>query len=426
MDIRQTFEDFINNLKVTNSDDISYKYRRITKALNLAFRDTESETTNCLQVGSYGRYTAIDGVSDLDMIYEMPLESFKRYDEREGNSQSGLLQDVRKAILETYSNTDIRGDCQVVVIAFTNYQVEVCPGFIQSDGSYKYPDSKNGGTWKVTKPRQEIDEINNFNRTTNGNLKNLSRMLRAWKNRQGLKIGGLLIDTLCYNFLKENKKHHGTTFADYHLLVRDIFEFLKNTPPEQKYWLALGSNQKVFKKSNFIRSAKKAYDAAVSAIAKNENETVYSIWRRIFGLQFPYPAKLLEASSNYTNSEEFIENVVPVDIRYNLNIECNVSQAGFRDQLLSQLPFVKTDKKLLFYIKSTDTPRPYSVKWKVKNKGDLARRRNMLRGQLLDDEGKEQRKENSNFGGPHYVECYIIKDNVCVARDRIDVPISLG
>jgi hypothetical protein len=33
-------------------------------------------------------------------------------------------------------------------------------------------------------------------------------------------------------------------------------------------------------------------------------------------------------------------------------------------------------------------------------------------------------KENSNFEGAHFVECYIIKDGFCVARDRIDVPIS--
>ena len=48
----------------------------------------------------------------------------------------------------------------------------------------------------------------------------------------------------------------------------------------------------------------------------------------------------------------------------------------------------------------------------------------MLRGQIIDDNGTEKRKEDTNFEGAHYVECYIIKNNVCVARDRIDVPIS--
>ena len=41
------------------------------------------------------------------------------------------------------------------------------------------------------------------------------------------------------------------------------------------------------------------------------------------------------------------------------------------------------------------------------------------------DKGYKKRKENSKFHGPHYVDCYIIiKNGVCVARERIDVPIS--
>ena len=32
--------------------------------------------------------------------------------------------------------------------------------------------------------------------------------------------------------------------------------------------------------------------------------------------------------------------------------------------------------------------------------------------------------ENTRYRGRHFVECYLVKDNICVARDRIDVPIS--
>jgi len=48
----------------------------------------------------------------------------------------------------------------------------------------------------------------------------------------------------------------------------------------------------------------------------------------------------------------------------------------------------------------------------------------MIRGEILDDRCKGERIENTNFYGPHCVEYCIIKDGVCVARDRIDVPIS--
>ena len=64
MTTSQAFDKFLANIKVDNYDIISSCYKEITKKLNKTFRDTESETDNCLQVGSYGRYTGIKGISD--------------------------------------------------------------------------------------------------------------------------------------------------------------------------------------------------------------------------------------------------------------------------------------------------------------------------------------------------------------------------
>ncbi|WP_205687052.1 nucleotide-binding domain-containing protein [Chitinophaga rhizosphaerae] len=51
-------------------------------------------------------------------------------------------------------------------------------------------------------------------------------------------------------------------------------------------------------------------------------------------------------------------------------------------------------------------------------------KRNNIRGQIIDDNGSFTRIETTTFRGSHFVECYIIKDDVVVARDTIDVPIS--
>lgn len=426
MNTSETFKDFLNNLKISNKEDISYRYKRITKALNKSFYENlDNDTLHSLQVGSYGRKTAIDGISDLDMIFEISDDDYKKYDSRKHNGQSDLLQDTKLAIAETYPNTDLRGDGQVVVVNFSNFIVEVCPANLQSDNSYKYPDSNNGGSWKITKPRQEITEINSFNQTTNSNLKNLCKMTRSWKNKNGVKMGGLLIDTFCYDFLKENEEYHSTTFTDYDELVRDLFKYMSELSKEQKFWYAPGSNQKVYKKSNFHSKAKKAFNNAKEAIEKEDNKTVYSIWRKIFGNKFPYPKTILESSENYSIQEGFIEDKYPIDIKFNLKIDCLVKQQGFRDALLSSLKILRSTKKLKFYIATNEVSKPYEVKWKVKNLGSAAKKRNMFRGQIINDQGKEMRNENSNFNGEHYVECFIIKNGVCVATDRIDVPISI-
>ncbi|WP_373279970.1 nucleotide-binding domain-containing protein [Micrococcus lylae] len=47
-----------------------------------------------------------------------------------------------------------------------------------------------------------------------------------------------------------------------------------------------------------------------------------------------------------------------------------------------------------------------------------------MRGQIIDSSEPNVRKERTRFRGAHVVECFVLKEGVVVARDRIDVPIS--
>ena len=199
MSIADTFKQFLSNLKVDNAQAISDRYGEITCALNKKFRDTESKTANTLQVGSYGRHTAIKGISDLDMLYIMPKGEWDNY---KNGGQSKLLSDAAAAIRARYPKTTVRVDRLVVQAVYSNFTVEAQPVFEQDDGSFKYPDTYNGGSWKITKPREEIKAMSEFVADKNDNLRRLCKMARAWKNKHGVGIGGKTIDTLAHNFLK--------------------------------------------------------------------------------------------------------------------------------------------------------------------------------------------------------------------------------
>ena len=69
MGVGEWFNTFCGNLQVHKRDDISYRYRSITRRLNTDFWDTVSDSAHSLYVGSYGRNTAID-FSDIDMIMD--------------------------------------------------------------------------------------------------------------------------------------------------------------------------------------------------------------------------------------------------------------------------------------------------------------------------------------------------------------------
>ena len=93
-------------------------------------------------------------------------------------------------------------------------------------------------------------------------------------------------------------------------------------------------------------------------------------------------------------------------------------------EMLRTGTWLKADKKLRFMVVECSVPQPYKVKWKVLNRGPEAERRNSIRGQIVDSTVSGVRDERSDFPGEHLVECYIVKDGIVVARDRIDVPIS--
>ena len=190
MSLETDFEIFIGNLEPTNISEMEITVGEIAKKLNKNYYNLDSDKTSHMYiVGSVGRETAIKGVSDLDILFDLPVEVFKRFDAYKEKKQSSLLQEVKNVLKARYPNTDISGDGQVVVIKFNKYTVELVPGFKQSDDRFKYPDTNNGGSWKYTDPLPEISESKKTAEDTDNNFKYIANMLRAWKNKQGFKFG---------------------------------------------------------------------------------------------------------------------------------------------------------------------------------------------------------------------------------------------
>ena len=292
MSISEKFSTFCSALRMSGDvvSNVSYRAKQITKRVNSDFRGLDSDTSYSLFVGSYGRGTDIF-VSDIDMIIQLPYELYQKYSGYQTNGQSALLQAVRDSIKKTYSTTHIGGDGQVVKLNFTDgICYEIVPAFINKDGeSFTYPDTNDGGKWKVTNPKAEIKEINSANNHWNKNLKRLCRMARAWKDKWDVPIGGLLIDTLAYNFLKQ-WEHKDKSFTYYDWMTRDFFAYLKDQDPDKNYWLAPGSSQYVWRKGKFEYKALRCYNIAVEALdyeRDNMDASANLKWREIYGTKFP-------------------------------------------------------------------------------------------------------------------------------------------
>jgi hypothetical protein len=290
MGVGEDFRQFCGNLTVSTRSDIAARCSRITKRLNLDFWGSDSETSHSFYTGSYGRGTAIGLTSDVDVVFQLPYDTYLRFNRHANNGQAALLHEVRKSLKGTYSASDIGRDGCVVVVPFTDgIRFEVQPAFLNQDGSYTFPDSTDGGKWRTTNPKPEIDAIYSMDKATNGNLRNLARMARAWKAVWDVPIGGLLIDTLAYGFIRE-WPFRDKSFLYYDFISRDFFEFLANQDPSQRYWLSPHANQYVWRSGSFEYKAKQGRNIAVEAIQYASNGSEWSSrrrWRDIYGTAYP-------------------------------------------------------------------------------------------------------------------------------------------
>src|SRR5580704_14356008 len=110
MGLGDWFSAFCTNIQIQDDEAISSRYKAITQRLNTDFWTTTSDTAHSLYVGSYGRNTAIQGLSDLDMVFQLPYAMYQQHDTHIGNGQSALLQTIKRSIEKTYSTTSIRAD----------------------------------------------------------------------------------------------------------------------------------------------------------------------------------------------------------------------------------------------------------------------------------------------------------------------------
>ena len=287
--VEERFQKFLNNISLTKDqlNDGHKKIKGVTKCLNKHYWGIDSEDSNTMLVGSWGKQTRIGPPRDIDLIFFLPSDLYERYTQRIGNIQSQILQDVKEVLLKTFSTTAIRGDGQVVVVPFSSYKVEVVPAFRLNNGHVRICDTNDDGKFKDTDPLAEIHSFDNTDKKWNRNARDLVRMLKAWQEYHQVPLKSFVLERLTVEFL-EQWPYSGHALFWYDWMVRDFFSFLlsrKNsfvTLPGIFEFIPIGNN--------WLTKAQRANQNASMACAyerMNMDGLAAGEWQAVFGCNIP-------------------------------------------------------------------------------------------------------------------------------------------
>lgn len=327
--------------------------------------------------------------------------------------------------------------------ALTNcVRIEYSDGYHIDFAIYKKVDDTYyhaGSSWQERNPMANNNWFSEAVKEKGDKLRSVVRLSKMFcKSRDSWVMpGGLIQSVLC-----------DECFVDYDRLDECFYYTMKNivdrlddsievyNPTDATKSLLL--KQKDRDKMNNWKNRLSDKISKMEIITKSEctKKQAFDSWHSFFNHSFwEYDSKS-DAKSQYANvikgysavkGEQFIEDKYPTMYYYNASINCLVKngyQAESIDKVIKKYGCLPRNRELIFSC-ITNTPNEYEVLWKIRNVGEEAARRNCFRGEIIKcNYANQARKERTDFRGPHYVECYVIRNGICVAKAKIDVPIE--
>lgn len=288
--VRQRFRQFHADLLLTDDQvrDGTTKQFGVRQSLERAYYNQSTEAPPGLIVGSWGKRTAVRPPTDVDIFFPLPLEVYHRVESYAGNKQSTLLQEVKGHLQQTYPQTDMRGDGQVVTVNFNTIAVEIVPVFNYDDaGRFYMPDTNDGGRWKIVDPRAELYQIERLDRSKNGNVRAVAQMAKVWKRFCNVPIKSYQLEQLVVEFLT-SYQYAENNYYWYDWFFRDFFIFLCGKA--NSYIIIPGTGEVVNLGDAWLSRAQTARDRAALACTYEYNDLVGTAgdeWQKIFGNRIP-------------------------------------------------------------------------------------------------------------------------------------------
>jgi hypothetical protein len=426
------FDEFLEK-KVNLSDGRLRTLESKVTTIEDLLRDSDDDDLAVVEArpqGSLAQKTIINPVNpqrgfDADLLVEL---------EDTGLGPKELLKAVKDVLKASPAHADlVKTKTRCVTLEYAgDFHIDVVPCVRQLD--IPYIANRLTDEWEPTDPVGFTAWMDEHDQRANGFLVpaiRLCKYLRDYKGRP--KIKSVILTIL----LAEMVDRHGAEeFTDLPttlvLLLESLAEWCSHFPnapqraePTCGAELRLGdTNWDAFTNqiTSLGRRGREALDEPTEA-------TSLARWVALFGSNFPSPAPDARTSAVQLEAGEedlYLNFGIPTEITDAVSIEASVrKKEGFRHGSIGPLLPLAKSRGIDFKI-ATTVEYPYDVYWKVKNRGEEAKSRNGLRGEIRRDDNAHSphRYESTSYTGSHYVEVYVVKEGVCVAKARQDVVIK--
>jgi hypothetical protein len=399
---------------------------------------------NCVQIGSYPRFTSITPIHDLDILYI--LGSWDENNHTPSATLQNLFNEInsnhvnptsytKKVFLQTHSVTVEFWQSANMILS-----VDIVPAYSYgknkySQDTYKVPevikernhtkrntltwDASNSHSWINSDPRGYIKVATEIG--VNSDFRKTVKFVKRWKNNlcdkdQNLKIKSFHLEQVVTQIFKQNPNIDifDAIFSFFTSLptvintpnqIQDransgkfIDDYLAKFTPEQKEKIKYACDGCLIKLENLRDS-----DSI-------DNLMVISLYKRFDSEEFLFD-KGIPVLTDPTLTFKADGFVKPLD--------------GYTSGYISQSTHLQNGltrgqnkaRKIQFSVQSNNTGAS-STWWKVRNQNGCGQER----GELTQNQTKNA-LESTEYLGDHYAECFAISNNVCIAKFRVNIKV---
>lgn len=425
------FTSFLNNHVNLNPSRLS-RLRGHVSAVNDFLIDHEDlaniVTGDVIPQGSYARRTIIKPYvgNDYDADVLLPMDQIADW---QPCAYVERLHQIFEDSGRYKGKSTMKKRCLRLDYA-DRFHIDIVPFITDSDGN-TFITHRIDNEFILEDPTQLTTWFDERNRRSDRNLVKVIRLMKYLRDRCSADIPSAVLNVILAECVDDHApdKYYSTLPKSLVRLVEAMHDYL--TPHSSPPWVDDRTGQNLAQRwtpTDFINyksqlttwatRIRDAYDAPYSkSIAK---------WQKVFGERFPTTVETVEAST--APGEMDLERDFGITLA--LSAQHSVKMTGrVRPKKLTGRPrplsrygnMVAIGKSLVFKVDSCSVEPPVSYYWKVRNSGPEARRRHAERGEIR-DRGTEI-EETTSFDGDHWVQVWVVKDDIALATDRQDVTI---